>query len=48
MKQEFITEITQQMLREFGKMLNIPKVHPHKFRRTLATILYRCYMVRFR
>lgn len=25
-------------LREFGKMLNIPKVHPHKFRRTLATM----------
>ena len=25
-------------LREFGKYLNIPKVHPHKFRRTLATM----------
>lgn len=25
-------------LREFGRMLNIPKVHPHKFRRTLATM----------
>ena len=25
-------------LRELGKRLNIPKVHPHKFRRTLATI----------
>ncbi len=25
-------------LREFGKKLNIPKVHPHKFRRTLATM----------
>ena len=24
-------------LRELGKHLNIPKVHPHKFRRTLAT-----------
>ena len=24
-------------LRELGKRLNIPKVHPHKFRRTLAT-----------
>lgn len=25
-------------LREMGKQLNIPKVHPHKFRRTLATM----------
>jgi len=25
------------MLRHLGKKLNIPKVHPHKFRRTLAT-----------
>lgn len=25
-------------LRKFGRMLNIKKVHPHKFRRTLATI----------
>lgn len=25
-------------LREFGQKLNIPKVHPHKFRRTLATM----------
>ena len=25
-------------LRELGKKLSIPKVHPHKFRRTLATI----------
>ena len=25
-------------LRELGKRLNIPKVHPHKFRRTLATL----------
>ena len=25
-------------LREFGKRLAIPKVHPHKFRRTLATV----------
>ena len=25
-------------LRKFGEMLNIKKVHPHKFRRTLATI----------
>ena len=24
-------------LRELGKRLNLPKVHPHKFRRTLAT-----------
>lgn len=26
------------MLRELGLRLNIPKVHPHKFRRTLATM----------
>ncbi len=25
-------------LRELGKKLNLPKVHPHKFRRTLATM----------
>lgn len=25
-------------LREFGKRLGLPKVHPHKFRRTLATM----------
>ena len=25
-------------LRNLGKELNIPKVHPHKFRRTLATM----------
>jgi site-specific recombinase XerD len=25
-------------LREIGKYLNISKVHPHKFRRTLATM----------
>ena len=25
-------------LREFGKQLGINKVHPHKFRRTLATV----------
>ena len=25
-------------LREMGKQLDIPKVHPHKFRRTLATV----------
>ena len=25
-------------LRQMGKDLNIPKVHPHKFRRTLATM----------
>lgn len=25
-------------LRELGKRLDIPKVHPHKFRRTLATM----------
>lgn len=24
-------------MRELGQRLNIPKVHPHKFRRTLAT-----------
>lgn len=28
----------EQRLREMGKRLNISKVHPHKFRRTLATI----------
>lgn len=28
----------EQRLRNFGKKLNIPKVHPHKFRRTLATM----------
>ena len=28
----------EQRLREMGKKLNISKVHPHKFRRTLATI----------
>ena len=28
----------EQRLREMGKRLNIPKVHPHKFRRTLATM----------
>jgi site-specific recombinase XerD len=27
----------EHRLREMGKRLNIPKVHPHKFRRTLAT-----------
>ena len=27
----------ETMLRELGKRLNLPKVHPHKFRRTLAT-----------
>lgn len=26
------------MLRQLGRRLNIPKVHPHKFRRTLATM----------
>jgi integrase len=25
-------------LRELGRKLDIPKVHPHKFRRTLATM----------
>ena len=25
-------------LRELGRRLGIPKVHPHKFRRTLATM----------
>lgn len=28
----------EHRLREIGKRLNIPKVHPHKFRRTLATM----------
>ena len=28
----------ESRLREIGKRLNIPKVHPHKFRRTLATV----------
>lgn len=28
----------EHRLREMGRRLNIPKVHPHKFRRTLATI----------
>lgn len=28
----------EHQLREMGKRLNIPKVHPHKFRRTLATM----------
>ena len=28
----------ETMLRQLGRRLNIPKVHPHKFRRTLATI----------
>lgn len=28
----------ERRLREFGKQLDIPKVHPHKFRRTLATM----------
>ncbi len=28
----------EQRLREMGTRLNIPKVHPHKFRRTLATM----------
>lgn len=27
----------ETMLRQLGKQLNLPKVHPHKFRRTLAT-----------
>lgn len=27
----------ESMLRELGQVLSIPKVHPHKFRRTLAT-----------
>ena len=26
------------MLRKMGRRLDIPKVHPHKFRRTLATM----------
>lgn len=28
----------ENRFREMGKRLNIPKVHPHKFRRTLATV----------
>ncbi len=28
----------ERRLREIGKRLNIPRVHPHKFRRTLATV----------
>lgn len=28
----------EHRFREIGKRLNIPKVHPHKFRRTLATV----------
>ena len=28
----------ERRLRDMGKRLNIPKVHPHKFRRTLATM----------
>ena len=28
----------ESRLREIGKQLNIHKVHPHKFRRTLATM----------
>ena len=28
----------ESRLREIGKRLDIPKVHPHKFRRTLATV----------
>ena len=28
----------EHRLREMGKRLNIPKVYPHKFRRTLATM----------
>lgn len=28
----------ESRLREMGKHLDIPKVHPHKFRRTLATM----------
>ena len=27
----------ESRLRELGRQLNLPKVHPHKFRRTLAT-----------
>ena len=27
----------ETMLRELGRRLKLPKVHPHKFRRTLAT-----------
>lgn len=27
----------ETLLRELGRRLNLPKVHPHKFRRTLAT-----------
>ena len=28
----------ESRLREMGRKLDIPKVHPHKFRRTLATM----------
>lgn len=28
----------ESMLRQLGRRLNIPKVHPHKFRRTMATM----------
>lgn len=28
----------ESMLRQLGRRLNIPKVHPHKFRRTMATV----------
>lgn len=28
----------EHRFREMGKRLNIPKIHPHKFRRTLATV----------
>lgn len=28
----------ESRLRELGRKLNLPKVHPHKFRRTLATV----------
>ena len=28
----------ESRLRELGKLLSLPRVHPHKFRRTLATM----------
>ena len=30
--------VVEVRLREFGKQLGLNKVHPHKFRRTLATM----------
>ena len=36
--QPFENRGVEVRLRELGKKLNLPKVHPHKFRRTLATM----------